>query len=357
MPFCISALIATLITLACTLVGAQSLPELTPRQLAVHQLVNASRILAYQGIADDSLGHISVRDPLAPDTSYLVTGGSSSAAHVTPADIAIVRINDSVITSAALSDYGPPLRPAEIFIHSSIYQRFPNTTVSSVAFYRSEQLLPWSLYNTNTSSLISSSVTAADLTAFFAATSGTAFMGPHPAPVFDVFDAEPSTTSVAVDNTVKGFGLAQKFGPANASVQTINQTDGFRPLVLMRNDGATVVGTTVPETVYRFVQAAKSARVQYHASSLASVSGSVPQFLPDQATKTTDQYLPSWLLWMSQIEPSINADSTRSPELWKGDGTTSPASAHSNGQAIQLPFKSSASMLPVCAALILAAML
>lgn len=181
-------------------------------------------------------------------------------------------------------------------------------------------------------------------------------MGPHPAPVFNVFDAEPGTATVAVDNTIKGFGLAEKFGPVNASVQTVNQTDGFRPLVLMRNDGATVVGITVPETVFRFVQAAKSARVQYHSSFLTSSNGSVPQFLPNGATKTTDEYLRSWLLWMSQIEPSINADSTRSPELWKGDGTSSPANTNSGVPAFQ-PFGSLASLLPVSATFILATLL
>lgn len=327
-----------------------SLPKLTPRQLAVNQLVNASRILAYQGIADDSPGHISIRDPLSPNTTFLITGGSSTAAQITPADIAVVRINDSVVTSAALSGYAPPLRPAEIFIHSSIYQRFPNTTVSSIAYYRAEQLLPWSLFPTNVTNITSSAVTTADLTGFYAATSATAFMGALPAPVFNVFDAEPSTTSVAVDNTIKGYELAQKFGPSDAAVHTVNETDGFRPLVLMRNDGATVVGTTVPETVFRFVQAAKNARVQYHSSFLATANGSVPQLLPLAATKTGDNYLRSWLLWMSQIEPSINADSVRSPELWKGNRDSNSGVSNTNGGVTRRPFAVSVSLLAICVA-------
>lgn len=298
--------------------------------MAVNQLVNASRILAIQGIADDTPGHISVRDPLSPDTAFLVTGGTKTPAQVTPADIAVARINDSVITSAALSGYDAPARPAEIFIHSSIYERFPNTTVNSIAFYRAEQLLPWSLFSTNTSSDVTSDTATTDLTGFYATTSGTAFMGPHPAPVFDVFLSDPNTTSTAVDNTIKGFALAQKFGPSGAAVQTVNETDGIRPLVLMRNDGATVVGLTVPEVVFRYVQAARSARVQSHLASMTTANTSSPQFLPAEATKTTDQYLPSWLLWMSQIEPSINADSARSPELWKGTGDSASSDGSSD---------------------------
>lgn len=323
----------------------------------MNQLVNASRILAYQGIADDSPGHISVRDPLSPDTAFLITGGTGTAAKITPADIAVARINDSVITSAALSGYDPPIRPAEVFIHSSIYQRFPNTTVNSIAFYRAEQLLPWSLFSSNTSSITTTQATTADLTGFFAATSGTAFMGVHPAPVFSVFDSEPNTTSVAVDNTIKGLALARKFGPSGATVETINDADGFRPLVLMRNDGATLVGTTVPEVVYRFIQADKSARVQYHLSFLSSANDSIPQFLPSGVTKTSDEYLRSWLLWMSQIEPFINADSARSPELWKGAGdSTSSGSGNgnSNSGAMRQPCASYAPMLTIGLTLLLA---
>ncbi|CDR98966.1 uncharacterized protein SPSC_00639 [Sporisorium scitamineum] len=304
-----------------TLVASQSgLPTLTPRQLAVNQLVNASRILAYQGIADDSPGHISIRDPLSPATTFLITAGTRTAAQITPADIAVVRINDSIVTSSALDGYPTPVRPTEIFIHSSLYQRFPNTTVNSVAYYRTEQLLPWTLFPARTVNTTSADATVSDVSSLYAATSGAAFMGPYPAPVFNAFDAEPNTTTISVDSVVKGFNLAQRFGPTGASVQTVNQSDGFRPLVLMRNDGATVAGVSVPEVVFRFVQAAKNARVQYHAASLLWSNGSTPLFLPEAATRTSDGYLPSWLWWMTQIEGGVRGDSSRSPELWQGSG-------------------------------------
>lgn len=304
---------------------------LTPRQLAVNQLVNASRILAQQGIADDSAGHISIRDPLSPNTAFLITTDSRTAAQVTPADIAVVRINDSVVTSAALSGYPIPNRPAEVFIHSSIYQRFPNSTVNSIAFYQTEQLLPWAMFRANRANGTSAGATASDMTSLYSATSGSAFMGAHPAPIFDALVADPNTLSLAVDNVIKGFGLAQKFGPASATVDTINQTDGFRPLVLMRNHGATVVGTSVPETVFRFIQAAKSARVQFHAAALTLGNGSTPLFVPSTVTKTTDVYLRSWLLWMTQIETAIRDDSSRSPDLWKGDGDSGSGSGSGSG--------------------------
>lgn len=333
--------------------SCKSLPKLTPRQLAVNQLVNASRILAYHGIADDLPGHISVRDPLSPDATFLITGGTGPAAHVSPADIAVARINDSVVTSPALEGFPLPLRPAEVFIHSSIYERFPNTTVSCIAFYRAEQLIPWSLFSTSQGNDTSPEATTGDLNRFFGTTSGTAFMGPYPAPVFSVFDAEPNTTSVAVDNAIKGYALAERFGPLNTSTETTSQSNGFRPLVLLRNDGATVVGTSVPETVFRFVQAAKSARVQYHSVSLATASGSMSQFLPATATKLSDEYLRSWLLWMSQIERSLNADSVRSPELWQGSGGNTPATSdnQSGGAAGRPVFTFVSSSLIFCIAL------
>lgn len=283
-------------------------------------------MLAQQTIADDSPGHISIRDPLAPNVAFLITAGTRPAAQVTPADIAVARINDSIVTSAALSGYAAPARPAEIFLHSSIYQRFPNTTVASIAFYRPEQLLPYTLFPDQSANGSAADATVSDMTSLYAATSGAAFMGGYAAPVFDAFDAEPATITPSVDNVVKGFALAQKFGPANARVGSVNETDGFRPLVLMRNDGATVVGTSVPETVFRFVNAVKSARVQYHASSMAFGNGSKPLFLPNAAAKVNDAYLRSWLLWMTQIEDGIRSDEARSPELWKTDDANSTSS-------------------------------
>ncbi|EST07000.1 Class II aldolase/adducin N-terminal [Kalmanozyma brasiliensis GHG001] len=312
-----------LLLAAVKLVASQALPQLTPRQLAVNQLVNASRILAQQTIADDSPGHISIRDPLAPNLAFLITAGTHPAAQITPADIAVARINDSIVTSAALSGYPAPARPAEIFLHSSIYQRFPNTTVASIAFYRPEQLLPYTMFPDKSSNASAADATVSDMTSLYAATSGAAFMGGYAAPVFDAFDAEPATITPSVDNVVKGFALAQKFGPANARAGSVNETDGFRPLVLMRNDGATVVGTSVPETVFRFVNAVKSARVQWQASAMAFGNGSRPLFLPNAAAKANDAYLRSWLLWMTQIEDSIRADEARSPELWETDDANS----------------------------------
>lgn len=333
---------------------------MTPRQLAVNQLVNASRILAYQGIADDSPGHISIRDPLSPNTAFLITGGNRTPAQITPADIAVVRINDSVVTSAALDGYAPPARPAEIFIHSAIYQRFPNETVSSIAYYQAEQLLPWTLFPADTTNRSSAEATVSDLSSLHASTSEAAFLGSYSAPVFDAFSAESDTTSVAVDSVIKAFDLAAKFGPARATVDTVNQTNGFRPLVLMRNDGATVVGVSVPEVVFRFVQASKSARVQFHAASLTYGNGSAPLFVPSAATKTVDAYLRSWLLWMTQIERAVHDDSARSPELWQGNGNTNSSAGSGSGSksknsaATEQTFGPIATMLALVFALICA---
>ncbi|GAC71114.1 hypothetical protein PANT_1c00006 [Moesziomyces antarcticus T-34] len=347
----------TFLLLASFDVASQSLPKLTPRQLAVNQLVNASRILASQGVADDCAGHISIRDPLSPDT-FLITGGSRTSAKITPADVAVVRINDSQVISAALDDHEPPIRPAEIFIHSSIYQRFPNTTVNSIAYYQAEQLLPWSLFASDSAGVNTSQVTANDLTGFFATTAGASFMGAHPAPVFSVFDDDPDATTIAVDDVAKGLSLATMFGPADAAVASVNETDGFRPLVLMRNDGATVVGTTVPEVTFRFVQAVKSARIQHHASLLSAQSGSVPRFVPAQATKTSDEYLRSWLLWISQVEDGMAADVARSPELWAGSGNAAATGAGSeNAASMKAPLSKGLALFVICSTFSLTSLL
>ncbi len=90
------------------------------------------------------------------------------------------------------------------------------------------------------------------MTSLYAATSGAAFLGgfPHlcsthstPSPARPL---QPSTTSSRVLPWLRSLGLVVR------GERTVNLTDGFRPLVLMRNDGVTVVGTSVPETVFRF---------------------------------------------------------------------------------------------------------
>lgn len=126
-------------------------------------------------------------------------------------------------------------------------------------------------------------------------------------------------TSVAIDNTIKGHALARAVGPANANISTVTQDPGYRPLVLMRNDGAIVSATSVPEVVFRFVAAVKNARVyssMIATIGTASTNGATPYFLPGTATRTTDNYLRSWLYWMTQIESSMLADQARHPELW-----------------------------------------
>ncbi|PWZ00409.1 hypothetical protein BCV70DRAFT_95051 [Testicularia cyperi] len=315
-------------------VAAQTLPTLTPRQLAVNQLVNASRILAYYSIADDGPGHISVRDPSSPGDTFLITGGDSAPGQVRPADIAVVRINDSVVVGAALGGFAAPTRPAEVFIHSSIYQRFPNTTVNSIAYYRPEQLIPYSIYPAYVANATSGEASN-NASSFLPTTQSVAFLGPHAAPIFNLFDSEPNATTAAVDNAVKGFALSVKFGPQGTSVSTIQDANGFRPLVLMRNDGATTAGLTVPEVVFRLMQAVKNARILSNSLATALIGGTTIsssssaqiQFLPSTATQTSDNYLRSWLVWMSSIEAGINEDQTRNPAAWAGASGGSSSSS------------------------------
>lgn len=323
-----------------SLTASASLPRLSPRELAVDQLVNASRILAWHGIADDGPGHISVRDPLSPNTTFLLTAGSGTPAQITPADIAVVRINDSVVIGAALSNFTPPIRPAEVFIHSAIYQRFPNSTVNSIAYYRAQQLLPWSLYPDTTSNVTVSSA-GPDFSAFLPVYQGAAFLGPYGAPTFSIIESEPNTTSAAINNVVKGHALATAMGPVGANISTVTEANGYRPLVLMRNDGATVSGTTVPEVVFRFIAAVKNAEIyssMIATIGTASTNGATPYFLPGTATRMSDNYLRSWLLWMTEIESDMLTDQRRRSELW---GTVLQTNFASSAATVSLSFRES----------------
>lgn len=104
------------------------------RDATLTNLVMANRILAREDVIDD-FGHISVRNPLNPDTYFL--SRSRSPAVVTRSDIMEFTLEGEVIGE-------DPRRPyAERHIHGAIYKDRPD--VNSVTHHHARSVLPFTM--------------------------------------------------------------------------------------------------------------------------------------------------------------------------------------------------------------------
>ncbi|MCE7029967.1 class II aldolase/adducin family protein [Jiella sp. CBK1P-4] len=98
------------------------------------ELVMANRILAREDVIDD-FGHISVRNPLNPDTYFL--SRSRSPAVVTRADIMEFTLDGEPIGSDTRRPY------AERHIHGAIYKDRPD--VNAVTHHHARSVLPFTM--------------------------------------------------------------------------------------------------------------------------------------------------------------------------------------------------------------------
>ena len=192
-------------------------------------LVLASRILAKEGVMD-SFGHISTRDPDRADRFHL------SRAHA-PALVEHGDILEFDLDSAAVSPTRERLF-AERVIHGCIYRVRPD--VMAVCHHHAPAILPFC-------------ITQVPLEPVFhlGATMGDAI------PVWDSQD-EFGDTNLLVATEAQGVSLARRLGGDWT--------------VLMRRHGATVVGRSVREVVFRSIYGARNAEIQSRAMALVTVT-------------------------------------------------------------------------------------
>jgi HCOMODA/2-hydroxy-3-carboxy-muconic semialdehyde decarboxylase len=222
------------------------------------QLVVANRLLALHKIVD-SWGHVSVRSQERPDRFFLAR--SVAPAQVTGGDL----LELEVATGEVVGDGGSYL---ERHIHAGIYRARPD--VHAVVHNHAAALIPFG-------------VTSVALRPV-AHVAG--FLGAG-APVFDIRTATGSDTSMLVDNAGLGDLLAGSLLSA--------------PLVLMRGHGATVVGSSLKQALYRSVYAVQNAVMQTEAMRLGDVS-----FLSEgecrQAAATIDRGVDRvWDNWVQEL--------------------------------------------------------
>jgi ribulose-5-phosphate 4-epimerase/fuculose-1-phosphate aldolase len=230
-----------------------SSPELTGP--LVSDLVAANRILFDQGVVD-GFGHVSVRSDSNP--ARFLLSRSMAPALVTAADILEVEIDSCTPVDKQRTTY------LERFIHCEIYKGNPG--VKAVAHSHSPALIPFG-------------ISSVPLRPVYHMSS---FLGAG-APVFEIRETGGDQTDMLIRNQPLGQALAKKLGDS--------------AVVLMRGHGATVVGNSLQQAVFRAVYAEVNARLEAEALRLGPAT-----FLNEseaaKASATNDSQIGrAWELW------------------------------------------------------------
>jgi ribulose-5-phosphate 4-epimerase/fuculose-1-phosphate aldolase len=227
-----------------------------PSPKLVEDLVAANRILVDQGVLD-GYGHVSVRHDRDPNR-YLMSR-SLAPELVTVADILEYDLDSNAIDARGRTTY------LERFIHGEIYRA--RADVKAVVHSHSPSLIPFG-------------VTGVPLKPLYHMS---AFLW-EGVPIFDIRSAAGGMTDMLVRTSALGQALARTLGPSVAT--------------LMRGHGAAVVGTSLPQTVFRSVYMEMNARLQAQAMALG---GTVTYLDPEEARRAEASLAGTlerpWELW------------------------------------------------------------
>ena len=202
-------------------------------QDACYQLALANRIVAHEGVID-AFGHVSIRHP--DDPSRYLLSRSRSPELVEPNDILEFALDSKLITQTSELPYG------ECVIHGSIYQL--RADINAICHHHSVAILPFCVTGVALKPLIG-----------LGATMGST------APFWDSRD-EFGDTPMVVTTAQQGLSLAR--------------TLGSHAMVLMRRHGATVVGASLQELMFRTIYSHRNAELQLRAAALGEVAPLTP---------------------------------------------------------------------------------
>ena len=224
-------------------------------------LVAANRILAMQGVLD-GYGHVSVRSDRKPGHFFMARS-----------------IAPQLVTVSDILEHGPDSEPIgddrkpylERFIHGEMYRQRPDVMA---------------VVHSHADSVIAFGVTKNALRPVYHMAS---FLW-NGAPVYDIRKAQ-SDNDLLIRDARLGNDLAKSIGSCSC--------------VLMRGHGMTVVGSTIPEVVFRAVYTQANAKLQ----TLAAQLGGPIEFLSDvegqRATETNRGTIERpWELWKARVAGS-----------------------------------------------------
>src|SRR5580765_4024518 len=225
----------------------------------VGELVEANHILYHERVVD-GFGHVSVRHPENPGRFLIAR--SMAPALVAAADILELDLDGNAVAKGAAPTY------LERFIHSEIYRARPDVT--AVVHSHSAAVIPFGVVKGATLQAISHMG---------------AFIG-EGAPVFEIRDAAGPSSDMLVRTPELGVALTKALGKDS--------------IVLMRGHGATVVGVSLRQAVYRAIYAELNARLQSEALRLGK-----PVYLTREeaagAARANDNNMDrAWNLWVRE---------------------------------------------------------
>jgi ribulose-5-phosphate 4-epimerase/fuculose-1-phosphate aldolase len=234
-------------------------PEFDPA--LTEDMVTGSRILADFGVLD-GFGHVSMRDPGNPN--HFLMSRSLAPALVTAADIMAFDLDGNAVDARGRTVF------LERFIHSEIYKARPD--VMAVVHTHSAGVIPFT-------------VTQVPLRAMY---HNPGFLAAG-APVWDIR---------------KDFGETDMLVRDPARGQSLAQTLGDKPVVLMRGHGDVTVGPTVKMAVFRAYYTDVNARLQAQAMALG---GEVNYLTPGEGAKADGVNFAVidriWGLWKMRVAP------------------------------------------------------
>ena len=234
--------------------------KLTPPKELLAELVLANKIL-YGLEVVDAFGHISVRHP--NDPNHYLMARHLPPGMVTPKDIVLFDMDSTPLTHSDKPQY------SERFIHSEIYKLRPD--VMSVVHCHAYSLIPFG------------AAKGARLRPMFHMCG---FLGCG-VPIFEIRKAG-GNTDMLIRTAELGKALAEELSDKN--------------VVLMRGHGATMIGNSIPEAVFRAVYSMENASIQMQAHLLGD--GGEVEFLNDEESDKSSRgrNVPrSWSLWKHQF--------------------------------------------------------
>ena len=226
-----------------------------------HELAVANRILGHEGVID-AFGHVSLRHPDRPDR-YLLSR-SRAPALVEPDDILEFTLDSEPVEPPTVQLY------AERVIHGEIYKARPD--VIAVCHHHSAAIMPFAISG------------EAMVPVFHLG----AAMGPV-VPFWDSRD-DFGDTNLLVVKPEEGASLARALGR--------------HAMVLMRRHGATVVGASLRELVFRSIYSCDNARYLGEAKRLGHFGPLTPGevAMAQEIYARPNTHTRAWEYWAVRLE-------------------------------------------------------
>jgi HCOMODA/2-hydroxy-3-carboxy-muconic semialdehyde decarboxylase len=220
-------------------------------------LVVANHIL-YRERVVDGFGHVSVRSPDNPNRYWI--SRSLAPALVTADDIVELTLDSTPVAAGTPGSY------LERFIHGEIYRARPD--VQAVVHSHSASVIPFGVVPGATLKAISHMG---------------GFIG-EGTPVFEIRGTAGNGSDMLVKTPELGAALAKSLGSHN--------------MVLMRGHGATMIGVSIRQAVYRAIYAELNARLQSEALRLGTPNYLTKEEAANAALANDVSMDRAWDLWV-----------------------------------------------------------